>query len=239
MKFMAAVLDELRRLKEENPNLTFLPGASDSQLAELEREVGAPLPADYRALASACAGIEGAEIEINFLTHFDSLGQEELHPNPLAFAADGCGNFWVADLRKERDEASSVFFWCHDPPVFLFQCSGMQAFLQALNLFCRTEAGPLADVAGDVHFSVWDNDPEGISQAEAMTSSDASLRHFAGQLDERFRIVDLRQPMPGMGIAWGRYQEGDTLRRFGSELIFAYRKPDKKPGLFSRLFGRS
>jgi len=218
--------------------MTFLPGVSPATLDALEVQVGAKLPADYRELALACSGIEGGAFEIDFTTKDMEVEASELSPHAIPFVADGVGNFWIVDVRKGVDEPSHIFYLCHDAPVFLFQCIGMEAFLQSLAKYEKTEAGPIEEVMNDTPFNVWDKDPEGISQQEALASSDVKLREFAAGLGEDFRIIDLRQAKRGMGIAWGRYQAGKTMFRAGDERIFAYQTIVKKPGLLGRLFGR-
>ena len=58
----------------------------------------------------------------------------------------------------------------------------------------------------------------------------------AAGLDDRFLFVDLRAPEIGMGFSWGRYGPRTQVRRDGDERLFAYARPEKKPGLRGRLF---
>lgn len=234
------VIDALNALRagQTGGEMTFLPGASPATLDALEAQFGAKLPADYRELALACAGIEGGVFEIDFTTKDMDVDASDLSPHAIPFAADGIGNFWIVDVRKGVDELSHVFYLCHDAPVFLFQCVGMEAFLQSLAKHERNDVGPIEQVMNDSLFNVWEKDPKGISQQDALASSDAKVREFAQTLNPSFLIADLRNPEPGMGFAWGRFGPDTILKRFGEERIFAYGKPEKKPGLLGRLFGR-
>ena len=105
----------------------------------------------------------------------------------------------------------------------------------------KTYIPPHQSLIGDVHddrlFAVWRKNPGVIPHADAVTSPDPDLRAFATGLDPAFEVIDLRGVPIGMGFAWGRYGPRTDVRRFGSQPIFAYRRPEKT-SLLGRLFGR-
>jgi hypothetical protein len=116
----------------------------------------------------------------------------------------------------------------------------MKDFLAEL---IRMYTPPFQSLLNEVHddrlHQIWRTNPGTIDHATALNSSDTTIRSFASTLDERFRIVDLRSPQPGMGFSWGRFGPRTELRRCGEKRIFAYAQPHKQPGLFSRLFGNT
>jgi hypothetical protein len=85
---------------------------------------------------------------------------------------------------------------------------------------------------------VWRDDP-GVLDRRSALAGDEDLHAFAEALDDRFVFVDLRSPEPGMGFSWGRYGPRTEIRRHGYVRLFAYARPERKPGLLSRLFARS
>ena len=69
-----------------------------------------------------------------------------------------------------------------------------------------------------------------------MPSPDPDIRAFAAGLDAGFEVIDLRDARIGMGFSWGRYGPNTEVKRFGSQPVFAYRKPEKT-NVLSRLLG--
>jgi cell wall assembly regulator SMI1 len=238
------VVQELANLKqaklqdEDGAALTatFLPGCDETRIAAIEREIGAALPADLRELLRHTSGIDGLLDQITFDGKGD-FGMEDTFPHCLPIAHDGFGNFWVVDARSTPEEKAQVYFACHDAPVILYQCDGMAIFLAELR---RMHTAPHQSLLDDVHedrpCNVWRSNPGTITQADALQSTDELIRSFAETLDDRFLLVDLRAPQPGMGFSWGRFGPRTEVRRHGEHRLFAYAKPATKPGLLSRLF---
>jgi len=240
-----AILDTLELAKTtkyrnedgEEVEVDFLPGLQQSELDAIEKNIGASLPVDFSEIAKACGVIEG------FLEPLDFSGvpfeMPEAFPHGHAFAGDGYGNFWVVDCLSLQEETSNIYFVCHDAPVILYQCDGIETFLSEL---VREFTEPLSSLIHAVHedtiAEVWKTNPGTVSRFEAIDSPDASISAFAEQLDERFVLVDLRNASPGEGFSWGRYGPQTELRRYGEERIFAYAQPQKEPGLFARIFAR-
>ncbi|MBA3726448.1 MAG: hypothetical protein H0W86_08345 [Armatimonadetes bacterium] len=111
-----AILDTLERAKAakyrnedgEEVEVDFLPGLGEGELDAIEKDIGAPLPVDFREIAKACGEIEG------FLEPLDFSGvpleMPEVFPHGHAFAGDGYGNFgsWIACLNaKMRPRSTS------------------------------------------------------------------------------------------------------------------------------------
>jgi hypothetical protein len=163
---------------------------------------------------------------------------EEIFPNGLPIAADGCGNFWVLDITPKTTLIAPVFFACHDAPVILYQSADIASFLEeTFRMMTPPYKSLVSDVLGDRLFRVWRENPAVMDQAVAATSSDPELRSFASGLPEHFQIIDLRSVSPGMGFSWGRYGPQTEVRRHGYERIFGYAKPPST-GFFAKLLGR-
>ncbi|HWD38503.1 MAG TPA: SMI1/KNR4 family protein, partial [Fimbriimonas sp.] len=121
------IADLLQRL-QEIPSVTVQPPAPHAE-RNVEGVAGAPLPADYRDLLEQCSAIDGLSIEVDFTGEAFDFGFEEAFPYKVTFAGDGIGNFWIADV-AEPSADSPIFFACHDPPIVLFQCRGVETFLK-------------------------------------------------------------------------------------------------------------
>jgi hypothetical protein len=131
-----------------------------------------------------------------------------------------------------------VFFACHDAPVVLYQGPDLGHFLhETFRMYVPPHASLVDDVHEDRPFNVWGTNPGVLDQAAALAGG-GELAAFAGELDESYLFVDLRTPEVGMGFSWGRFGPRTKVRRFGFERLFAYARPEKKPGLVSRLLGR-
>jgi hypothetical protein len=217
--------------------LELSPPLPQAEIARLEEEVGMPVPRELRALLEQTAGIEGSALEsIDFTGRTLDFGLEDVFPHGLAIAHDGFGNFWVLDLTPGDDKEAPVFFACHDPPVVLYQSPGLGHFLhETFRMSVPPHASSVDDVHEDRLFDVWGTNAGALSYEEAL-AGDSRLRAFAAGLDDRFLFVDLRSPEIGMGFSWGRYGPRTQVRRDGDERLFAYARPEKKPGLLGRLF---
>jgi hypothetical protein len=239
------VLDELGRLLreplcDEHDVFTAVaePGLDTAAIVGIADRTGAPLPADLRALLGACAGISGLELEIDF-TGGLSFEMVEIFPHGLPIMADGQGNFWVIDCVSRPEAEAAIFFACHDPPVMLWQGRGLAGFLRELVAWhTPPNASLLVDVAQDALHDVWGTNPGGLTHAAALASPDAAIGAFAATLDDGWTVVDLRGEKPGFGFSWGRFGPRTRVRRHGDDRLFAIARPEPRPGLLSRLFGR-
>jgi len=213
------------------------PGLSQRELETLEAEVGVPLPGELRAVLERAATIDGALEQIDFSGRTLSFEDRDLFPAGLPIAHDGFGNHWVLDLTPNQADVAPVFFACHDAPVVLFQAPGIGSFLhEAFRMFVPPHASLVDDVHEDRPFNVWRTNPRVLDHDTAL-AGDADLRAFATELDDQFVFVDLREPEIGMGFSWGRYGPRTRVRRHGYERLFAYARPEQRPGLLRRIFG--
>jgi cell wall assembly regulator SMI1 len=214
------------------------PGLDAATIDAVERRVGAPLPADLRALLGACHGIRGLEWEIDFT---GSLGFEMagLFPHGMPIVGDHTGNFWVVDCTATPEAEAAIFYACHDPPVMLWQCRGMATLLRELRRkFASSERSALDEMHDERVHRVWRTAPAALSRSAALDTADDTLRAFANALTGDCSIIDLRTATPGLGFAWGRCGYPTGLRRYGDERLFACAAPERRPGILSRLFGR-
>jgi hypothetical protein len=229
-----------QQLVDEDGNTVvprLLPGMSGGEIAESERALGRPYPAEVSALLRRTGGIDGKLEEVDFAVRIDGQALDDLFPQTATIAHDGYGNFWVVDLLRENGTWGPVWFLCHDPPIALLQCDGMATFLDEL---VRSFMPPHASLIDDVHedrlFRVGREHPCALPAEEAVATGDLVVAAFAADLAPGWIVVDLRDAVPGMGIAWGRFCPRTELRRCGDLQLFAYRAP-KKRGLFGRKRG--
>ena len=232
-----ALETELTDADGDRIELDLLPALEPDEIAELESRLPCPVPPALRRLLSLCRGFYGSAAEV-----VDFTGEEcpfehaEIFPHGLPLAADGFGNFWVADLTPDSTDWAPIYFASHDPPVVLYQSPTLGHFLENLIDLSRP---PHRSVVDDVHedapYDVWRKNSGVLPQAEGLHSVDEELRRFASQLDSSWQIADLRQAPIGHGFSWGRYGPKTEVRRHGVHRLFAYRRP---PSAIGRLLGR-
>jgi hypothetical protein len=210
------------------------PGLGEQEILELERRIAGPLPIDYRAALAHCGSFNCEYFEVDFagrMMDFEGSGQL---PGSVPFASDGCGNFWAIDLLPVQDQLAAVFFVCHDPPVVVFQCSGVATFLQWLIETSQSGGKTLSDFDQDVVFPVWDRDVGLLSRDDAL-AGDPALATFASSLDPKASVIDMRALTPGSGFRWSAFGLHTEHRRAAEDRIFAYWGPEKKVGFLERL----
>jgi cell wall assembly regulator SMI1 len=216
--------------------LQVAPALPAAEIDQLEVELGVPLSNELRALLGQTAGISGGPLPIiDFTGRSLSFGDPDALPWGLPIAGDGFGNFWVVDLTPDHTATAPVFFACHDAPVILYQSPNIGDFVhEAFRMLEPPHASAVDDVHEDRLFNVWRDNP-GTLEHSAALASDEHLHAFAAELGDRFVFVDLRSPAVGMGFSWGRYGPRTEVRRHGHERLFAYARPEKRPGLLGRL----
>ena len=213
------------------------PGLAPSEIESIEQELGVAVPREVRDVLEHTAAISVPWHDLDFSGRTLSFEAEDMFPSGLPIAPDGFGNHWVLDLTPAERETASVFFVCHDPPVVLFQSSSLAAFLREwFRRLSPPHASLVVDVQEDRPFNVWGTNLGEIDH-DAALAADADLRAFATELGDQFVFVDLRKSEIGMGFSWGRFGPRTHVVRHGYERLFAYRRPDERPGLFRRLFG--
>jgi hypothetical protein len=176
--------------------LDLAPALRETEIKALEADIGLALPSELRQVLRHTGGIDGIE-PIDF-TGRESFEMDWIFPSGFPIAADGFGNFWVVDLVPGETEAAPVFYASHDPPVILYQSPNIAHYLrETFRLYAPPHTSLVDDVHEDRPFDVWRKNPGTIDQPTALASEDELLRDFAGTLDERFSLVDLRRRRSG------------------------------------------
>lgn len=211
----------------EPVTLTLRPPLSEVELATLEATLPGPLPADVRQLLQRCSGIDGTAVEVLDFTGADNdVDTSELVPRGVPIAADGFGNFWVAEVPPDATTWGPVWYLCHDPPVLVYQSATLAGFLDALFASHRP---PHTSTVDDVHerhaYTAWRDTSRVLTQAAALASEDPVQRAFAETLGADFELVDLRDATTGDGFAWGRHGPRAEVRRDARLPLFAVRRP--------------
>jgi hypothetical protein len=238
-------LDIIRRaqadtLTDEDGHLValeLLPGLSHAELEDFARRVPCSVPPEIIELLRACGGLEGTIDQVDFTGSIPTFEFEAAFPYGLPLATDGFGNFWVVDLHPDSARWGPIYFVCHDAPVILYQSDSLEGFLTELfRMFEPPHESLIDDVHEDRPARVWKTNPGVLSYEQCLRSEDPILSTFARELDESFRIVDLRRAKPGDGFSWGRFGPNTTIKRFGTHAVFAYQK---SRSIFFRLLGRA
>jgi hypothetical protein len=201
---------------EEPYVFTPLPACTEEEIELFASELPRPLPDDIRELLRFSRGLEGGPIDrIDFLGEDTHGGQMLLYP--LAIYPDGLGNAWMLDLDPAVEAWGPVYYWCHDPPVLIYQCADLTEFLLAIGREAESPGdNPIDEVASGAAWNVWRNSPE------AAASPDEALRSFAEGLGPDWWLFDFRNAKRGEGFSWGRREIEETASH--DELpIFAYR----------------
>lgn len=240
---LAALKDLLDRtyLDEEGEPFTIelLPPCSDFEIENFAKSLPLPLPDEIRELLAFARGFFGGPVDL--VAFMGDEGMEDgILCHPIWMTPDGMGNYWVVDLTPESKVWGPVYFWCHDPPVLVYQCASLTEYLKAVKRMCQSpESNPIDDVSLEATMHIWKTNPGLIAQADAVKSSDPVLRSFAETMNANWWICDLRNARPGDGFAWGRPGAGDELDRADYLPLFGYdMRP--KPSLWKRLgFGGS
>ena len=224
----AALARDLRDEDGDPVVLELAPPAGAEEIAALEAELGLPLPRELHGLLRRTRGVAGAPLELDFTGAAMAFGGEDLFPAGVPVAADGLGNFWVADVRPGA-ELAPVFFACHDPPVVVLEARSLAAFLEDVVALL---VPPHASRLRDAHLRGFESAP--IPRDEAL-AGDPVLAAFAAGLGEDDVVVDLRDAAPGTGFEWGVHGPGTEVRRDGYAPVFAVAAP---PPWRRRWFGR-
>src|SRR5215210_258385 len=217
--------------------LELFPGLSHAELQEFADRVPCPIPPEISELLGLCGGFYGTIEQVDFTGRELMFELGPAFPHGLPIAHDGFGNFWVVDLHPDSARWGPIYFVCHDAPVILYQSDSLEGFLTELfRMFEPPHESLIDDVHEDRPARVWKTNPGVLSYEQCLRSEDPILSTFARELDESFRIVDLRRAKPGDGFSWGRFGPNTTIERFGTHAVFAYQKSGS---IFSRLLGRT
>jgi hypothetical protein len=216
--------------------LELLPPASNAEVRAIEAAMPCPLPDEIRDALRVSKGLANGPLESFSLVDLEGFGLDEAFPHAYSIAHDGFGNYWVLDLLPGSTVWGPVFYACHDPPVIAFQAPTVEQFLlDAVAIWRSGPRSPVEAVREDVVHRIW---RESSAPPAADAAENAAVRAFAAGLPQDAVIADLRQPSVGDGFAWGRFGPRTTIRRAGEEPIWALIPPERKPGLFQRIFGK-
>lgn len=241
------IADALRRLpalrlRDEDGNeqiLELQPPATESEIRTLEARLPCPVPDDIRDALRVSRGLVNGPLESFSLVDLEGFGLEELLPFAYSIAHDGFGNYWVLDLLPSTTKWGPIFYACHDPAVLAYQSPTLEAFLNdAIAMWQAGPRSPVDIVHEDVVHRIWRDNPDVMTSAALQLSADPLLRAFAASLPPTALVVDLRQAVLGQGFSWGRFGLKATIRRAGQERVWAIIPPERKPGLFARVFQR-
>jgi hypothetical protein len=213
------------------------PPASDAEIQALEDRLPCRIPDDIRDALRVSKGLANGPLESFSLVDLEGFGFEELLPHAYSIAHDGFGNYWVLDLLPGAATWGPVFYVCHDPPVLAYQSPTIEVFLEDTVGMWRPGPRSCVDVVHEEVVSrIWRDNPDVMTPAVLQESPDPILRAFAAPLPPTALVADLRHPALGQGFAWGRFGPRTTVRRAGTERVWAIIPPDRKRGIFARLF---
>lgn len=204
----------------EEETVGLQPAASPARLAEIERELGFPLPSELRGLLELTAGLE--LLESVDLASVGPCPIEGLFGPLVTLAGDGAGNFWILELRPDLPALGPIWFLCHDAPVLVYQSPDLATFLQDyLRFLAAPHDGPVAEVVEHAVHRVWTQTID-VPRAALLESEDEVLRGFARSLSDGWFVRDLRRARPGDGFPLGRFGPKTPLARAGEAFVFAY-----------------
>lgn len=156
----------------------------------------------------------------------------DLFPDYRHLATEVCGNEIVSDLSPAAKGA--VFGLWHDPPMIFMLARNEREFEKV----CGT---PPADQTMEISQEVLDALTSRVTPAADLPGRDTAsatlgkaFRAWIDSLPEGARIADLRTATPGDGFEYG----DSGMIRCPGELVFALLLPERKPGFFSKLWGR-
>jgi hypothetical protein len=245
------MIDNVKRLIESAEGRTFynarkpfaaerLPGLNTSEIDVYRQRAGGVVSADFERLLRFARGMRfGPFGLIDFTGGSHSFSMENLLPCGVALAADGYGNFWVADLDGESGSCGPVFFCSHDPPVLMIAATSLDAFLR--DLF-DTSCEDLAKFIKKTHEQVGEIrlvSSGGMPSVDARTSNDREIAEFAEKLSDGAFIFDLRHASKWHGFPWALRTASDELSRDGSRLLFAVKPETPKRAWWRSLFSGS
>ena len=237
--------DALRRLdgltlKDEEGDEQIIklePPATEAEIQALASRLPCPVPDDIRDALRVSKGLANGPLESFSLLDLEGFGLEEMLPHAYSIAHDGYGNFWVLDLLPGTTSWGPVFYACHDPAVLAYQSATIDEFLNDVIAMWQTGSrSPIDVVHEDVVNEIWRKNPGAMTAATLQQSTDTLLRSFAAELPSTALVVDMRRAGVGQGLSWGRFGPRTIVRRAGEERVWALIPPERKPGIFARLF---
>lgn len=149
---------------------------------------------------------------------------EDFAPNAVALAADGCGNSWSVDLGPESRTWGPVYYFCHDPPVIVYQFPSAAELLQELHR--PPSQSDLGDILRDWSHRIYRMDALVVAHEEAIRR-DRDPAEFATTLGAGFHYVDLRN----------RFGPETQILRHSRLPLVAVRIPAKETPWWRSIFG--
>lgn len=225
----------------EPRQLQLLPPLTRDELEKLRSSLPCPLPSEVEEALLFSRGLENVEhtdgqVDLSGLS-IQGQWLEDFAPHAVAIASDGCGNSWSLDLGPDSSHWGPVYYFCHDPPVIVYQ------FAHAEELLNELQRPPSDSDLGALirHWAdrIYAKDPMAQPYSQAI-EGDEQLRKFAQPLGPGFHFIDLRHPKPGDGFNWGRFGPSTRVLRHAHLPLVAVEIPPKSRArsLWQRLWGK-
>ncbi len=129
------------------PDHQFQPGAGEAALAEAERSLGHPLPADLRVLLAESDGVDWSEYQLSLIWPLDRIVKTNLEfrsPSfvlrgtsmpfePLIFFADAGNGDQFAFARVSPPRDQDVFAWNHEDDSRSWVAPDLSTFIEWLS----------------------------------------------------------------------------------------------------------
>ena len=235
-------------------NVKLLPPVPDKEINDFRNSLPCYLDEDMTAVLRKTRGLsfvqQGKNSKLNagpIATSIDFTGKsidgqvlEDIMPTGIAIAADQSGNSWTLDLHGGSAYFGPIFYVSHDPPVIVYQNSTLEKFInQVLASLNSPWQSDITKVVSESAYSIWNENPNMMNQPDCLNSTDQDIKAFAQELEEDYRIIDMRNPKVGDGFSWGISGPETILRRYGYQTMFAYQyiARDNRPW-WQKLFGR-
>lgn len=235
-------------------SIKLLPPVPDKEINEFRNSLPCYLDEDMTAVLRKTRGLSFVQQGKNsnlpagpINTDIDFTGKsihgqaiDDIMPTGIAIASDKSGNSWMVDLHGGSAFWGPIFYVSHDPPVIIYQNSTLEKFIDqvlgSLNSPWQSDVSKVVD-----HFApaIWSQNPNMMNQPDCLYSTDQDIKAFAQELEEDYRIIDMRRPKVGDGFSWGLSGPETLLRRYGYQTMFAYQyiERDNRPW-WQKLFGR-
>jgi hypothetical protein len=223
------LLDLMAHARHMGRNVTMLPGMSDAELSAVEVRAETLLPIAVRDLFALTAGFTVDD----FVVAFGGRGRLDVkafsHAIPVAADHDGT---WVID----HDEGGwhPIIYVSRRPAAVVVQASTLTTFIAQI-----FEPGGPRRLLEPLLEEIARVDPYAVPRRSLLASRDGVLASFARELDDRYRVTDLRGQRAGVGFA---YRRDTPLKRAGRAVVFAVPRLSRLRAvvflLFRRLFWR-
>ncbi len=234
--------------------IKLLPPVPDKEINEFRNSLPCYLDEDMTAVLRKTRGLsfvqQGKNSKLSagpINTDIDFTGKsihaqalDDIMPTGIAIASDISGNSWMVDLHGGSAFWGPIFYVSHDPPVIIYQNSTLEKFIdQVLGSLNSPWQSDVSKVVNEYAPTIWSTNPNMMNQPDCLYSTDQDIKAFAQELEEDYRIIDMRRPKVGDGFSWGISGPETILRRYGYQTMFAYQyiARDNRPW-WQKLFGR-